>query len=75
MEHEGDNYTNPNRCFWYCHQRIIKGTGGLGGRSKTGDYPNNNIIKNCLNTEKSPVDLRKLPVTNTSVKNHNEKLI
>ena len=29
MEHEGDNYTNHDWCFWYSHQRIIKGTGGL----------------------------------------------
>ena len=27
MEHEGDNYTNRDWCFWYSHQRIIKGTG------------------------------------------------
>ncbi len=31
MEHVGDSYTNCERCFWYSHQRIIKGTGGLGG--------------------------------------------
>ena len=24
MEHEGDNYTNRDWCFWYNHQRIIK---------------------------------------------------
>ena len=40
MEHEGDNYTNRDWCFWYCHQRIIKVTEGLGGRKTSGAYPN-----------------------------------
>ena len=31
MEHEGDDNTNRDLCFWYNHQRISKGTGGLGG--------------------------------------------
>ena len=31
MEHEGDDYTKRDWCFWYSHQRIIKGTRGLGG--------------------------------------------
>ena len=30
LEYEGDNYTNRDWCFWYSHQKIIKGTGGLG---------------------------------------------
>ena len=34
MEHEGENYTNHDCCFWYSYQRIIKGTGGLGAREK-----------------------------------------
>ena len=25
MEHKGDNYTNRDWCFWFSHQRIIKG--------------------------------------------------
>ena len=28
VEHESDNYTNCDWCFWYSHQRILKGTGG-----------------------------------------------
>ena len=35
MEHEGDNYTNRDWCFWYSNQRTIKGTGGFGGRVET----------------------------------------
>ena len=34
------------------------------------DYPNYNIIKIVQNTEKSPGDLGRLAVTQTSVKNH-----
>ena len=39
------------------HQKIIKGTGELGGRRKCRDHPNYNIIENGQNTEKSPGDL------------------
>ena len=56
MEHEGDNYTNHDWCFRHSHQRIIKGTGGLGGRRMSGDRPNYNIVENGQNAEKSPGD-------------------
>ena len=75
MEHEGDNYTNRDWCFLYSHQRITKGTGGLGGRRTSGDHPNYKISENDQNTEKSPGDLRRLVVTQTPVKNHQLKLI
>ena len=55
MKHEGD-YTNHDCCYWYCHQRIFKGTGGLGGRKMSGDYPNYNIIENSQNSEKNSGD-------------------
>ena len=29
VKHESYNYTNCHWCFWYSHQRIIKGTRGL----------------------------------------------
>ena len=70
MEHEGDNYTNFNWCFRYSHQRIIKRTGGLGNKRKSGDYPNYSINENDQNTEKSPGDFRRLAVTQTPVKDH-----
>ena len=69
MEHEGDNYTNLDWCFWYHHERIIKGTGGLGGIRTSENHPNNNIMENGQNTEKSPGDLRRLAVTENPVKN------
>ena len=75
IEHEGDSYSNHDWCFWYSHQRIIKGTGGLGNRRTNGDHPNYNIIENGQNTEKSHGHLRRLAVTQTPVKNHQLKLI
>ena len=65
-----DNYTNRDWCFWYSHQKIIKGTGGLGTRNTSGDHPNYNIIENGQNTEKSPGDLSSLAVTQSPVKDH-----
>ena len=35
---------NCDLCFWYSHQWISKGTGGLGGRMMSGNHPNYNII-------------------------------
>ena len=67
MEHEGDNYTNRDWCFWYSYQRIIKGTGVLGGWMTSGDHPDYSIINIGQNTEKSPGDLR-LAVTETPAK-------
>ena len=75
MEHEGNNYTNRDWCFWYSHQRIIKGTGGLRGKGPSGDHPNYSIIENGQNTEKCPGDLRWLAVTQAPVKDHQLKLL
>ena len=73
MEHEGDNYTDRDWFFWYSHRRIIKRTGGLGGRRTSGNHPNYYIIEISQNTEKSPGDLRRLAVTQTPVKTHQLK--
>ena len=51
MKHEGDSYNNRDRCFWYNHPRIIKGTGELGGWWTSGNHPNYIIIENCQNTD------------------------
>ena len=74
MEHESDYYTNSDWCFWYFHQRIIVGTGGLENKRMSGDHPNYYIIGNGQNTEKSPGDLRKFAVTQTPVKEHQQTL-
>ena len=75
MEHEGVNYTSHDWYFCYSHQRIIKGTGGLGGWRMSGDHPNNNIIENGQNIEKSPGDLKSIVVTQNPVKNRQLKLM
>ena len=54
------SYTNCNWCYWYSHQRIIKGTGGLGNKRTSGDHPNYYIIEISQNTEKSQGDLLSL---------------
>ena len=41
----------------------------------SGDHPNNSIIENGSNTEKSPGDLRRLAGTQTPGKNHQLKLM
>ena len=73
MEHEGDNYTNL--CFCYSDSIISKRTGGHRIWRTSGDPPNYSIIENGQNTEKSPGDLRILAVIQTSVKNHQLKLM
>ena len=50
-------------CAFGSHQRIIKGTGGLGNKRMSGDHPNYYIIENGENTERSPGNLRRLAVT------------
>ena len=50
---------------------IIKGTGGLEIWQRTnGDHPNDSIIENGQNTEKSPGDVRRLAVTQSPGINH-----
>ena len=70
MEHEGDNYTNRDWCFWYSNERTIKEAGGLGRRRTSGDHPNYSIVENDQNAVKSSGDLRRLAVTQTPVKDH-----
>ena len=70
MEHESDGDTNRNWCAQYSHQRIGTGTGSLGNKRSRGDHPNYGIIEISQNSERSPRDLRRLAVTQTSVKDH-----
>ena len=70
MEHESDGDTNCNRCTWYGHRRIGKGTGGLGNKRTCGTYLNDSIMKTGQNTKKSPEDLRTLAATPTPVEDH-----
>ena len=56
---------------------LIKGLEDLevGGRVGGRDHPNDNIIENGQNTEKSPRDLRWLAVTQTPMKDNQLKLM
>ena len=54
---------------------IIKGPKGFGSWRPSGDHPNNSIIENGQNTEKSPGDLRRLAVTQSPVKDHQMSLM
>ena len=68
MEHEGGSDANCNWCTWNNPQRIGKGTGRLRNERTGENHPDYSIIKIGQNTEKSPGDLRRLAVTQTSVK-------
>ena len=54
---------------------FLKGPGGFESWQPRGDYPNNSIIEDGQNTEKSPGDLRRLAVTQSPVKDHQRKLM
>ena len=75
MEPDGDNYINCDWCFWYSNKRIIKGTRWLGSWWPSGDHPNDSIIENGQNTEKSPGDLGRIAITQTPVKDHQPTLM
>ena len=50
MEHEGDGETN---CYWCTrndYQWLDKGTGRVGNKRMSGDYPNYSIIEIGQNT-------------------------
>ena len=67
------NNNDNNNCdkgFWRNNKWVIKRPGGVGSWRTGKDYPNSSITENNEDTEKSPGDLRRLPVAQTSVKNH-----
>ena len=66
VEHE--SYGDASWCSWYSHQNTDKGTGVLGNKGTSGDYPNYVIIKIGQNTKTSPGDLRRFAVIKTHVK-------
>ena len=70
VEHESDDYTKWNWCFWYSHQRIGKGDGGFGTNRTSGDHTDDSIVWIENNTEKSPGDLRRIAAIQISVKDH-----
>ena len=69
-----DGDTNCNWCTRYSQQKIDTGTGGLGNKRTRGNHPNYSITKIGQNTEKTPGNLRRLVVTQTPGRNHQETL-
>ena len=62
-------------CYWNDHHSLRKGSERV-INEKTGRYhPKYSIAKICLTTKNSPEDLKRFPVTQTSGKDHNRKLI
>ena len=49
---------------------ITKVPVGFGSWRTGGDHPNESIMEDGQNTEKSPGDLRRLAITQTPVKDH-----
>ena len=70
VEHESDDCTNCDWCFWHNNKRIIKKPGRLGSWRTGRDLPNDSIAETGQNPETSPGDLRRLAVTQTPVKTH-----
>ena len=75
MEHDEDSDINCNWCAECSHQKFDRGTGGLGNKRMSGDHPNYSNVEISQNTEKSPGDLRRLPVTQTPVTSHQSMLM
>ena len=75
MEHESDSDTNCNWCTWHSHKRISTGTVWLRNKNTSRDHSNYSIVEITLNTEKSPGDLRRLVVTQTTVINYELTLV
>ena len=75
MEHKGDCDTNCNWCAWYNPQRLGKGTVKFGNKRTSGDHPNYSIIMIGQNSEKSPEDISRLAVIQTSVEKHQLTLV
>ena len=74
MKYQSDDYTNLIGALDTVTKGLVKGPGDLEitmGR----DHPNYCIIEIYQNTEKSSGDLRRLAVTQISVKDHQLTLI
>ena len=75
MEHEVYSNVNCNWCTEKDTQSLFKGYGSLGNQRFSRDHPNYSIVKIGQNTEKSPVDLKRLAITQTPVKDDQLTLV
>ena len=67
MKHVGDGDINCNWCAWNDPQGLCKEAGRVGNERSSRNHPNYSLVKICKNTEKSPEDLQRLAVAQTSV--------
>ena len=69
LARESDIYTNCNWCAWCSHQRIDKGTGGLGNKRMSGNHLTTALLRSAR------ILRRVLAVTQTPVKDHRQTLV
>ena len=74
MKYQSDDYTNLIGALDTVTKGLVKGPGDL-EITMSWDHPNYCIIEINQNTEKSSGDLRRLAVSQTSVKYHQLKLM
>ena len=70
MDHKSNGDTIGILRVQYSYQRIGKRTGGLGNKRTSGDHSNYCVVEIGKNIKKSPVDLWRLALTQTPVKDH-----
>ena len=75
MELESGGDTNCNWCPWSNNKRTGKSTWRRGNQRTRGHHPSYSIIKIPQNTKKSPGDLSRLAVTQTSEESHHITLV
>ena len=75
MEYEGKRDITCNWHARYSHQRIDIGPRRLGNKRTCRDYLHYSFLEIGQNTEKSPGDLTRLAVTQTSLRNHRQTLV
>ena len=71
----GDGDTSCTSCTWNGLKNIGRKTGGIGNWTKKWNHQNYSVIEIDQNSEKSPVDLRRLTVTLTPVKDNQLTLV
>ena len=68
VEHENGSYASCNWCSWYSDQRIATKTWELGNKRTSRSHACYSIAEIGQNTEKSPEELKRVAVVQTSVK-------
>ena len=70
MEHKGDSDTHWVCCTFNNPEKIGKGSGKPENKRANWDHPDYCIIKIGRNTERNTGDLKRLAVSQKSVRNH-----